>query len=304
MLLSSGGFAVYRAESSVFNFLEPRFGDLSVRRNKEKLMKAWLQSKLFRRSGLDGQQIEAKVLAECRNGGDFLRIVMEEIARSQNVERWADCTPDHLLYLRRIKQTLPNALVIHIIRDGRDVALSYDRQGWAHPLPGDKQKSLMVAGLFWEWILRQGREDGRRLGADYTEVYFEDLVTRPREVLTRLGSFIDHDLDYDRILEVGIGSVREPNTSFEPQSQAGGFNPLGRWKERFSPQDLANFEGLVGPFLKSLGYALAAPNHESARTFELRRMRAVYFLYFSAKQFLRAHTPLGRFLITRDLSWL
>src|SRR5260370_18969931 len=95
MLLSAGGFAVYRAESNAINLLEPRFGDLSVKRNKEKLMRAWLASKLFERSGLEAQAITSKVLAECQNGGDFLRIVMGEIARQQKVDRWADCTPEH-----------------------------------------------------------------------------------------------------------------------------------------------------------------------------------------------------------------
>ena len=64
MLLSAGGVAVYRAESNAINLLEPRFGDLSVRRNKEKLMEAWLHSKLFRVSGLHAESIRAKVIAE------------------------------------------------------------------------------------------------------------------------------------------------------------------------------------------------------------------------------------------------
>ena len=54
MILSAGDFVVYRTESNAMNLLEPRFGDLSVSRNKEKLMDAWLNSKLFWVSGLDG----------------------------------------------------------------------------------------------------------------------------------------------------------------------------------------------------------------------------------------------------------
>src|ERR1700730_18323820 len=53
MLLSSGGFAVYRSETHVFNMLETAYGDLGNASNKRKLMKAWLGSKLFRVSGLD-----------------------------------------------------------------------------------------------------------------------------------------------------------------------------------------------------------------------------------------------------------
>ena len=62
MLLSAGGFAVYRSESNVFNLLVPRFGDLRVRKNREELMDHWLRSKLFRVSGLDAQQIRRKIL--------------------------------------------------------------------------------------------------------------------------------------------------------------------------------------------------------------------------------------------------
>ena len=64
-----------------------------------------------------------------------MRIVMGEMARQQGVERWADCTPDHLLYLAEIKKAIPEALVIHILRDGRDVALSLDKQRWIRPFP-------------------------------------------------------------------------------------------------------------------------------------------------------------------------
>ncbi len=137
MILSAGGFAVYRAESNVINLLEPRFGNLSIRRNREKLMDAWINSKLFRVSGLNADEIRNKVLQECRNGGDFLRIIMGGMARHQGVRRWADCTPEHLLYMSRIKETIPDALIIHIIRDGRDVALSTDKLGYIKRAPWD-----------------------------------------------------------------------------------------------------------------------------------------------------------------------
>src|SRR5579859_1366775 len=86
MLLSAGNFAVYRVESNAINLLEPRFGDLSVARNKRRLLQAWYKSRLFTLSGLDKEEIAAKVMSECRNGGDFLRIIMSEMARKQGVE--------------------------------------------------------------------------------------------------------------------------------------------------------------------------------------------------------------------------
>jgi hypothetical protein len=304
MILSAGNFAVYRTESNVINLLEPRFGDLSKQRNKERLLKAWYDSRLYALSGLDRQKISAKVMAECRNGGDFLRIIMEEMAREQGVERWAECTPEHLLYMDRIKKTIPEALIVHIIRDGRDVALSMEKGNWIRPFPWQKEQRLAVSGLYWEWMIQEGRKSGRKLGADYTEVRFEDLVIEPRETLARLGQFIDHDLDYDRIRQVGIGSVSEPNTSFKPGPNEGKFNPVGRWKDKLSPADLGTFEGLVGGTLEELGYPLATKDWDSLQKARLETMRAVYRAYFNSKLWLKTKTPLGKLMTTRNLSWV
>src|SRR5262249_8920785 len=107
MLLSAGKFAVFRAEANVFSVLHPRFGSLRSEENRRELLAYWLKSKLFHVSGLDGLVLRDKLLHDCRGAGDFLRILMEEMARLQGVERWADCTPDHLLYMREIKREIP-----------------------------------------------------------------------------------------------------------------------------------------------------------------------------------------------------
>ncbi|MFZ0418140.1 MAG: sulfotransferase [Candidatus Sulfotelmatobacter sp.] len=304
MLLSAGNFAVYRTESNVFNLLMPRFGNLSVRSNRQALMKVWLGSKLFTRSELEAAEIEQKVVSDCRSYGDFLRVVMGEIARKQGVERWADCTPDHLLYLSVIKREIPEALVVHIVRDGRDVALSLDKQRWIRPFPWDRDKGVLVAGLYWQWMVNKGRENGRMLGADYTEIHFEDLIQNPRPVLAKLGEFLDHDLDYDRILKVGIGSVSDPNTSFQPGSDdKKKFNPVGRWRDHFSSEQLAGFESLMGGTLESLGYELATKGIEHGK-FGWKGMRTPYENMYSAKLWFKQNTPLGKILISDDLSWL
>jgi hypothetical protein len=303
MLLSSGNFAVYRTESNVINLLEPRFGDLSVARNKRRLLDAWYKTRLYTLSELEKGPLEERVMADCKNGGDFLRIIMEEMAGKQGVERWADSTPEHLLHLHRIKETIPNALILHIIRDGRDVALSTDKQGYIRRLPWDRTPSVMVAGLYWEWMVNKGRRDGLELGEDYTEVRFEELVGRPRETLVRLGSFIGHDLDYDRIQRVGIGSVSAPNTSFE-KGPSEAFKPAGRWKNGYTPENLAMFEGLVGGTLEELGYELGAKDRSAIARGDLRRMRAMYRTYFDSKLYLKVKTPVGKLLVKRDMSWI
>jgi hypothetical protein len=298
MLLSAGDFAVYRAESNVFYLLSPRFGDLSVQKNRQRLMSEWLRTKMFAVSGLDSNQITAKIVDECRNYGDFLRIVMEEIAVKQNVHRWADCTPEHLLYMREIKETLPGALIIHIIRDGRDVALSMGQQGWIRPFWWDMKGSLMAAALYWRWLVRKGRGYGQIVAPSYMEVRYEELVADPPRVLAKIGDFIDHDLDYDRILRVGIGSVSQPNTSF---GSNGGFNPVGRWKKLLSRRDLGALEGLIGDLLADLGCPLTAPSGEvSENRLNVRLTRALYDFRFDAKHWAKNRVRLNE-IWSRDI---
>jgi glycosyltransferase involved in cell wall biosynthesis len=301
MLLSAGNFVVYRAESQVFNLLEPRFGDLRVDRNKRDLLEAWEHSTLFTKTGLGAGEIEKEVMANCRSAGDFLRIVMEAMARKQGVERWADCTPDHLLAIPRIKETIPNALVIHIIRDGRDVALSLEKQQWIRPMPWDRGKGLLTAALYWEWIVDQGREHGKGLGADYKEIYYEDLVENPQATLAGLGEFIGQELDYTHIERVGIGSVSRPNSSFGEQAGSGDFRPVARWKASLSPKELKDVEGLIGNTLLSLGYSLGTAQAGPDTQTVPHRMRTIYRSYFSAKLSLKTKTPLGHWFASRNL---
>ncbi|MGH9325235.1 MAG: sulfotransferase family protein [Terriglobia bacterium] len=298
-LLSSGGFAMYRASAQVFNMMVPKFGDPGVARNRKQLLKAWLGSGYFERTGLDATAIERKLDANCRNGGDFLRIVMEEMCRVQHVDRWATVSVEEILYLAEIKRTIPDALVIHIIRDGRDVALSLARMGFIRPFPWDRNKGRLVAALYWKWIVQKGREYGRRLGSEYMELHYEDLVESPRKTLSKIAEFIEHDLDYDRIQRSGVGTVSEPNTSFQPGAQRPSFNPVGRWRDGYSKEELATVERCIGPLLKELGYPLETVSSGSpSGSFSL--MRILYDSFFELKLQLKSKTPLGRVLVSVD----
>ena len=296
LLLSAGGFAEFRTQMNVFDVLEPIYGDLGVAENQRRMMEAWLRSKAFEVSGLEAEEISAKVFAECRSASDFLRVVMDEVARKQGVDRWIDSTPTNIPHLPRIHKDFPAARIIHIIRDGRDVALSLDKRGWSRPLPWQKGKGLIAGGLYWRWIVRKGRKHGAALPENYCEVCYEDLVARPSETLREIGTFLEHDLDYRRIQQAGIGSVTNPLTSFKEDLKRGEFTPVGRWKEKFPPEQLIWFERLVGDYLQELGYPLSGrtARHDGVG---VRNMRLTYGLYYECKQWAKINTPLSRWMV-------
>ena len=292
MLLSSGNFCVYRTESNVFNLLGLKFGNLQRRKNRQRLLDAWLKSKLFKRSELSVEEIAPQILENCRNEGDFLRILMETMVRKQGVRRWADSTPHHLLYLPLIKKLIPDALIVHIIRDGRDVAVSLKKIGWIRPFVWDRNGSLLVSGLFWKWMVLKGRNHGRKMGPDYMEVRYEELVNKPRETLAEISMFIGEDLDHDRIRSKALDSVTSPNSSFKSDENLKDLSPVGRWKTLLSASEVSDLEAEIGDLLADLDYPLAGAYRKASVAARLTSL--AYLAVFNLKLWLKSHTPLGQ----------
>jgi hypothetical protein len=296
MLLSSGGFAIHRGYLPVYKKLIPRYGSMKIRANREQILATWRRSKGFRRVDLDAEQLSTRILNDCRTGGDFIRTVMDSLAESQHVQRWALYDPDNVMHVEQVKRDIPNAIFLHIIRDGRDIALSLKKMGGFTPLPWDRSQtdSLVATSLYWEWMISQGRARGSKFPADYIEIRYEDLVTSPRETLRKLGAFIDQDLDYDRIQHAGLGRLSETNSSFREEGTKDMINPLGRWKERLAHADVAAIEATVGECLRENGYELSLPAAERRRSVRQSWMRAVYPVFLDGKLWLKVHTPFGR----------
>ena len=227
---------------------------------------------------------------------------MDSLAENQHAQRWALYDPDNVMHLEQVKCEIPNALFVHIIRDGRDIALSLKKMGGFTPLPWDRGQtdSLVATALYWEWMVHQGRTRGSKFAGDYIEIRYEDLITNPRETLGKLGGFIDHDLDYDRIQNAGLGRLSETNSSFREEGKEK-IKPLGRWKERLTHADVAAIEATVGGCLEENGYELSLAAAERHRSLRYSCMRGVYPAFFNTKLWLKLHTPLGKFA---DLSML
>jgi hypothetical protein len=182
--------------------------------------------------------------------------------------RWGDKTPLYCLSMKVIRRTLPEARFIHIIRDGRDAALSL-RKMWFSP--GWKMETQAA---FWRKFVLAARRAG--LGhADYLEVRYEDLILAPAETLKRVCGHINLDYDeamlnyYTRTptrLKEHKGRYRPDGTAQITQEQrlvqqAETLNPpnparVFAWKQSMSAEDRQAFQLVAGDVLKELGYEL------------------------------------------------
>lgn len=211
------------------------------------------------------------------SGPDAVRAFFGLYAEKQGKPeaRWGDKTPGYVKSMREIQGYLPEARFVHLIRDGRDVALSVLEQSWG-------PQSIEAAAEKWRSRVNRGRSQAPYLGF-YIEVRFEDLVLETERELRRICEFIEIDFD-DRMLgyhETAEQRLQEkaralPRAHGEAQSaekrlasHAKTFEPpnpalIGTWRERMDAADRAAYEALAGDLLTELGYEAETPNGTGA----------------------------------------
>jgi hypothetical protein len=203
------------------------------------------------------------------NAGDALRAFYAIYAERQGKPRWGEKTPAYVRNMRKIEKALPEARFIHVIRDGRDVALSR----WKRTLgDGEKAPAGQVAEG-WQRRIRRAQKQGRKL-AHYLELRYEDLVTDTEPNLRRISEFLELEWDpvmltfYERAADRMSEMARDlpavegkPTRPGDERMQAHAMtqkppdpSAMYRWKERMSPEDVAAFDAAAGELLTELGY--------------------------------------------------
>ena len=115
--------------------------------------------------------------------GDALRAFYGYYADLAGKPRWGDKTPHYTRKMPLIERVLPEARFIHLIRDGRDVALSLME---VHFGPEDV---LSAAERWTSWIAK-ARRHAQRVD-HYLELRYEDLVADPETLLRQICDFVD-----------------------------------------------------------------------------------------------------------------
>jgi|GEM_PF-2639637 hypothetical protein len=169
----------------------------------------------------------------------------------------AERTPDHVRHLELIGDVYPDAAVVHIIRDGRDVARSLVSQPWG---PADHAEAAE------EWVSGIGaaRAAAPRLSR-YLEVRYEQMLADPASHVPALYRFLGLD-DTDDVVRRALAEADVPY-NVDPES---GTVREGKWRQGLDPGDLARVLRVAGPLLTELGYDDGAPGAVSPPTTRVR----------------------------------
>ncbi len=172
----------------------------------------------------------------------------------QGKSHWGEKTPQHTLHWRTILQGFPDMRVIHIVRDGRDVALSYRA---AHFGP---KHAFHLAGR-WLRYLSAAEDAGAALGeAAFLVVRYEDLLDHPEAVLERVCAFLAETYT-SQMLTYYRAPAAYPT---DPRNDANLHRPIlggnvQKWRAAMSARDRRIFEALAGEALARYDYPPSVP---------------------------------------------
>lgn len=192
----------------------------------------------------------------------FYRLYAARFGKS----RWGDKTPLYCKSMGAIRQVLPEARFIHIIRDGRDAALSLRRMWFS---PG---QDIETQAAYWRDCVSAARAASAG-HTDCLEVRYESLIRDPASVLgeicrfTEIG-FEESMLEYHlrtperlaehrtRLRADGTPLVTHDRRVDQVRLTTSPPDPsrVGRWRSEMSPEEQHRFSAVAGDLLEALGY--------------------------------------------------
>ena len=222
-----------------------------------------------------------------RAAADF---ILERDAAREGKQIVGDKSPSSTIHgqaVRDMHAVYPDAKLVYIVRDGRDVLISerfrnfveeskflstQDRRIVANLRKGQEQFTNGTRSIFTEtfirrvaagWVrnLQETDEEGRRLFGDhYFSIRYEDLLSRTFFEMTKLWRFLGVTDITGSLVEAvknEIGSNpdeewqarrNENIASFLPKGQA------GNWQRLFTEKDKSIFQEVAGEMLVRWGY--------------------------------------------------
>jgi hypothetical protein len=230
---------------------------------------------------------EVRTLAEngpAQSYASFLTRIFDLYGQKQGKALVGNKTPDAARKIYLLHALWPEARFVHLIRDGRNVALSL--MTWsrvAQKRPGTfstwKDDPVSTAGMWWELNVRRGREGARLLDpAMYHEVRYESLILRPEQECRALCAFLGLPF-HDSMLrhqdtKPGVGPKVTAKRDWQPITAG-----MRDWRSDMTPEQVERFEAAVGDLLDELGYPRAVPRAENRYLHDASRIRSVLMNY-------------------------
>ena len=206
------------------------------------------------------------------NAAGAIRAFYTAYASAHEKPRWGDKTPVYIESIAQIGSVLGDqARFVHLIRDGRDVAVS---RGARAVKRGRQATPAADEAETWKRRIEGARIQGNEV-AHYLELRYEDLIADAELVLRKVCEFSEleydpvmldyHERAFERLSELSDlpgkgGKVRagsERIAAHALTSEPPRTDRVERWRTELTGEAIADYERVAGDLLSELGYPLA-----------------------------------------------
>lgn len=226
-----------------------QYGDLSQSDNIARLLDEIAENRFVKRGALIADRA-AILRRQPKTYAELVRAIYSVYADAHGKARWGDKDPSYATEIDVLQKLFPDCRVIHIVRDGRGVALSNRGIDWG-------SKHLPTVARSWQWHVTLAHKMGGMLGERFLEIHYEDLVRQPEAILRSICRFLgeefsDDMLHYDESAEeeMPADAMKYHNTSVSPPDP----DKVDLWKREMTRADRILFERVVGNTLAEFGY--------------------------------------------------
>ncbi len=260
LLLDSHPQVSCRGEGHLWDIFSEGLAKLIEGYNKEQ---AWLGETTFR-----GLPAFPKI--ESQDAVALMRLLAVRMLTkgldTKTIKAFGEKTPNHIKYIDAIHLSFPRARFVHILRDGRDAALS----GWHHyqrvkpeelaeKWQGDFHRWALSAAHQWVRETGMARQAAESYPGRVLELRYEDLLAAPEAPVAGLFEFLGVDADAGAVraalaasdfeaLSAGRKRGEEDKASFFRKGVA------GEWRAGFPAETLAAYNEIAGETLAAYGY--------------------------------------------------
>ena len=225
------------------------------RPNRDALLADLSRLERIRQWGVDLDDVARRLPGE-PTFAEAIDAIYGSYAGSQGKPRYGDKTPLYMQRLDVLPRAFPDARYVHIVRDGRDAALSMAAMRRKPRFNLSRPRGIGDFACAWQREVRDAQRFGRT--HPYLELRYEDLVAEPEARLREVCGFLALDfepamLEYHRREDPAL-YADHPRLAQPPVRDA------RSWRKEMRGEDAELFEAIAGDLLSELGYERAHPS--------------------------------------------
>jgi ornithine cyclodeaminase len=216
---------------------------------------------LSKKFGLNEEQLQ-KTHDSCKTRSEFIDVFKNLYLSQVKKSIWADKTSRNVHRLGYIFEHFPNAKIIHVIRDGRDVITSLKTHRKRRVSDGKLLPTGYVMPLqdcIDRWLLAMKDASSFRGNTNYMEVKYEDIVLNTTHILEKICSFIGIKFEAKMLYYYEVDSLSRDPLNFPQNVEATrpiSSQSIGRWKKDLDEVEIKQIVNQIAQQMECLGYSI------------------------------------------------